>query len=316
MNTIQLVSVIVGILMILAAMSLFSDSGRTNRLLRNRVLATREVKASRSGIDDAMIGLQGPKGLLLTLASLLGYQPGLPPKYAASPQIVGPLSAIAGVVVFNLSGRLLPQLPALLLGIVFALLFARFLFGRKVKAYRNTLFKQIPDSMSLMLRAVRAGLPVVEAIRNVGRESMSPTQDEFARVAGETALGMPVEVAIRRLADRTNIQEYAFFSVIIGLHGQTGGNLSETLENMSDMVRRRLAMVAKARALSAEGRLSAIVMGALPVVVGFMTFFFNPEYLNEFVVNPRGPTLIGAFVVLLATGFFVSHLIIQKSMED
>jgi tight adherence protein B len=316
MNTIQLVSVFVGILMILAAMSLFSDSGGTNRLLRNRVLATREVKASQSGIDDAMIGLQGPKGPLLKLASLLGYQPSLPPKYAASPQIVGPMSAIAGVVVFNLSGRLLPQIPALLLGIIFSLLFARFLFGRKVKAYREILFKQIPDSMSLMLRAVRAGLPVVEAIRNVGRESMSPTQDEFARVAGETALGMPVEVAIRRLAERTNIQEYAFFSVIIGLHGQTGGNLSETLENMSDMVRRRLAMVAKGRALSAEGRLSAIVMGALPVAVGFLTFFFNPEYLNEFVVNPRGPTLIGAFVVLLATGFFVSHLIIQTSMED
>lgn len=316
MTSIQLVSIVVGILMILAAMSLLSDSGGSKRLLRDRVMATREVKARASDIDDAMLGIQGPQGPLLTLASLLGYQLGLPPKYAASPKIVGPISAIVGVLVFNLSGRILPNIPSLALGVVFSLLFARFLFRRKVKAYREVLFKQIPDSMSLMLRAVRAGLPVVEAIRNVGRESMSPTQDEFARVAGETALGMPVEVAIRRLAERTNIQEYAFFSVIIGLHGQTGGNLSETLENMSDMVRRRLAMVAKGRALSAEGRLSALVMGALPIVVGFLTFFFNPEYLNEFVVNPRGPTLIGAFVVLLGTGFFVSHIIIQKSMED
>lgn len=312
----QLAPVIIGLAMILAAIILFSDGGGAKRRLRDRVLATREIKARQSGIDDALFEVQGPLGPLLRLAALLGYQPGLPSKYAASPRIVGPMAMIAGVLVYNLSGRLLPQLPALALGIVFALFFARFLFVRKVKAYRAILFKQIPDSMSLMLRAVRAGLPVAEAIRNVGRESMSPTQDEFARVAGETALGMPIEVALRRLSDRTRIQEYAFFSVIIGLHGQTGGNLSETLENMSDMVRRRVAMVAKARALSAEGRLSAVVMGLLPVAVGLVTTIFNPDYLNEFRTNPSGPTLIGAFVVLLGTGFFVSHIIIQKSMED
>ena len=88
---------------------------------------------------------------------------------------------------------------------------ARFMFKRKSKAYTDQLFKQIPDAMSLMLRAVRAGLPVAEAIRSVGRESMSPTRDEFSRVAGEAALGSPIEVAMRRLADRTTIQEYAFF---------------------------------------------------------------------------------------------------------
>ncbi len=316
MTSIQIASVVVGILMVLASFSLFSDRGNGRKALRERVLATREIKARQSDTDDLMRGAQAPTGPLLKLAGLLGYQPGLPAKYAASPQIVVPLAAVAGILAFNLSGHLIPKAAALAVGAVFALFFARYLFARKVKAYRDMLFKQIPDSMSLMLRAVRAGLPVAEAVRNVGRESMSPTQDEFSRVAGETALGMPIEVAIRRLSERTQIQEYAFFSVIIGLHGQTGGNLSETLENMSDMVRRRVAMVAKGRALSAEGRLSALVMGALPVVVGILTCFLNPDYLGEFVTNPRGPMLIGAFVVLLATGFFVSHILIQKSMED
>ncbi len=316
MTSVQLASVMVGIAMILAAIMLLTDRGGANRRLRDRVLATREIKARAPEFDDALLEVRGPLGPLLRVAALLGYQPGLPPQYAASPRIVGPMAVIAGVVAFNLSGRVIPQLPALLLGIVFGLFFARFMFGRKVKAYTTILFKQIPDSMSLMLRAVRAGLPVAEAIRNVGRESMSPTREEFARVAGETALGMPIEVALRRLSERTRIQEYAFFSVIIGLHGQTGGNLSETLENMSDMVRRRVAMVAKGRALSAEGRLSAIVMGALPIAVGLLTTVFNPEYLNEFIVNPRGPILIVAFVVLLGMGFLVSHVLIQKSMED
>ena len=315
MTPIQIASVVVGILMIFAAVNLFSDKGG-KKLLRDRVLATREIKSRQSDDDVALLEAQSSKRPLLILAGMLGYQPGLPAKYAASPQIVGPLAAIGGVLVFHLSGKLLPQIAAFGIGVLFSLFFARFLFARKVKAYREILFKQIPDSMSLMLRAVRAGLPVVEAVRNVGKESLSPTQDEFSRVAGETALGIPIEVALRRMSERTQLQEYAFFAVIIGLHGQTGGNLSETLENMGDMVRRRVAMVAKGRALSAEGRLSALVMGALPIAVGVLTTFFNPDYLGEFLINPRGPMLIGVFVVMLASGFFVSHIIIQKSMED
>lgn len=315
MMSYPLIVTVFGLLMAAGAFLMVGGSGG-NRRLRERVLATRELKARDPGALDAAINVSTKRGPLLRLAALLGYQADLPPAYAASTKIVGPVAAILGVVVFNLSGRLLPPFPAVILGIVVAIIVARYLFRRKSKAYTGLLFKQIPDAMSLMLRAVRAGLPVAEAIRNVGRESLSPTQDEFARVAGETALGMPVELALRRLAVRTKIQEYAFFSVIIGLHAQTGGNLSETLENLADMVRRRVAMVAKGKALSAEGRLSAIVIAALPFVAGLLTFVFNPGYLREFIVNPNGPMLIGAFVVLLCGGLFVSHLLIQQSMED
>ncbi len=312
----DVVVAVVGLVMLACAFLLFTDGGSTKRKLNDRVLATREAKGQQSNEADALIAAEAKRGRLFRLASWLGYQADLPAGYAASPQIVGPLAAIVGVLAFNLSKRLIPLTPTLLLSVVVSLLVARYLFHRKSKAYNAILFRQIPDAMSLMLRAVRAGLPIAEAIRNVGRESMSPTQEEFARVAGETALGMPIEVALRRLADRTKIQEYAFFAVIIGLHAQTGGNLSETLENLADMVRRRVAMVAKGKALSAEGRLSAGVIAALPFIVGFMTFCFTPGYMGEFVTNPGGPMLIGAFVVLLCTGLFVSHLMIQRSMED
>ena len=312
----QFTLALVSLVMMLCAFLLFTDKGSTKRKLNERVLATREVRTQQPTAVDALLGAEAPRSLLLRLASVLGYQADLPAAYAASPAIVGPVAAIVGVVSLNLSSRILPSTPAMLISAAAALLFARFLFRRKSKAYTAILFRQIPDAMSLMLRAVRAGLPVAEAVRSVGRESMSPTREEFSQVAGETALGMPVEVAIRRLADRTTIQEYAFFAVIIGLHAQTGGNLSETLENLADMVRRRVAMAAKSKALSAEGRLSAGVIAALPFVVGLLTLIFNPGYLREFVDNPNGPTLIGVFVALLSTGLFVSHLLIQRSMED
>lgn len=305
-----------GLIMVVSAVMLFTDSGTSAKRLRERVQSTRDVRTQRLDGTDSLIFAPAKQTLLFRAASVLGYQSDLPPAYAASPRIVVPFATLLGVIVFNLGGRVIPPIAALAVGFGVAVIAARFLFLRKSKAYSALLFRQIPDSMSLMLRAVRAGLPVTEAIRNVGRESMSPTKEEFARVAGETALGSPIEMAMRRLADRTKIQEYAFFSVIIGLHAQTGGNLSETLENMADLVRRRVAMAAKGKALSAEGRLSAAVVGGLPFVVAGLTMVLNPGYIDEFVVNPQGPTLIVAFVALLGTGLFITHLLIQRSMED
>ena len=278
-------------------------------------MATRESK-SQLGLAESLIYVPVQQTLLLRVASFLGYEGNLPKAYAASPKVVVPFAVMIGFLVLRFSGRALPQSAALALGIVTAAAIARFLFKRKSRAYKAHLFKQIPDTMSLMLRAVRAGLPVAEAIRSVGRESMAPTRDEFARVAGEAALGSPIEIAMRGLADRTGLQEYAFFSVIIGLHAQTGGNLSETLENLADMVRRRVAMAARGKAMSAEGRLSAAVVGALPFVVGLLTTFMNPGYLNEFMTNPKGPMLIMVFVGLLVLGLGATHLLIQRSTED
>ena len=312
----QLILAAVSVFMVVGAFLLFTDGGSTSRKLNARVLATRELGNQQPEEIGTLISAENQKSVFLRLSTVLGYQSDLPAAYAASPKIVGPVAVILGVVAFNLSNRIISPVYSVLVGVIVSLCIARYLFKRKTKIYNAIMFRQIPDAMSLMLRAVRAGLPVAEAVRNVGRESMSPTQEEFARVAGETALGMPIDVAIRRMAERTQIQEYAFFAVIIGLHAQTGGNLSETLENLADMVRRRVAMAAKGKALSAEGRLSAGVVAALPFVVGLITLVFTPGYLMEFVTNPRGPTLIGVFVALLSIGMFVSHLLIQRSTQD
>ena len=317
MNAFTLTMVATSALLVVVGMLVFVESGSGQRRLLERVSATREIKTSQSGgPNDLLIGAPVKRSVLLRVAAWLGYQADLPPRYAASMRIVVPVACTAGIMVFAFGKSLLPPAAAALGAVVVTLFVARFQFRRRSKIYSALLFRQIPDTMSLMLRAVRAGLPVAEAVRSVSVESLSPTQEEFARAAGEAALGMPLEITLRRLSERTKIQEYAFFSVVIGLHAQTGGNLSETLENLADMVRRRVAMAGKAKALSAEGRLSAILVGALPFVVGIMTTFLTPDYMQEFVRNPKGPILIGAFAVLLSLGMFISNLMVKRSTED
>lgn len=305
-----------GLLLVVLMLMLVSGQGAEKRL-RDRIRALREIDVNPSAIAEAAL-LEQPdaKSLLLRFAAALGYRPDLPAPYAASLKVVIPIALAVAAGVFRLFRPVTSPLPAGVLALMAALGTATLLFKRKNGAYRKLLFRQIPDTMSLMLRAVRAGLPVAEAIRSISRESISPTREEFTRVAAETALGMPVELTLQRLFERTGIQEYAFFSVVIGLHGQTGGNLSETIENLADTVRRRVAMAAKAKALAAEGRLSAMVVGGLPFVVGVLISLTNPGYMAEFIDNPDGRLLVLAFAVLLSLGIFTSHWMTQRSTRD
>jgi tight adherence protein B len=197
-----------------------------------------------------------------------------------------------------------------------AALTARFLLRRKTVQYAALLFRQIPEVMALVLRAVRAGLPVAEALRSVGREMPSPTREEFSRISGEAVLGVPLETAMSHLYARTQIREYAFFAVTLGLNRQTGGNLAETLDILADTVRRRVAMAGKARALSSEARASAGILAALPFVVGLVITAINPGYMNEIFTDPRGSNLILAFVVLLTCGLLTIRWIIKRSSQD
>lgn len=304
------------LLLLAVGVGLLATGNRGDRRLRERILASRPADAVRTPAPTVLIDAAAIKtSRLQRTAALIGYRAEMPAPYAPSITLVAISACVAGAIafrVFSMFGLLLGGGMSLLI----ALGAAGFLFRRKNKAYTALLFRQLPDTISLILRGVCAGLPVAEAVRNVSREVMSPTREEFTRVAGETAVGLPLEIALQRLYLRTGIQEYAFFAVVIGLHAQTGGNLSETLENLADMVRRRVAMVAKAKALAADGRVSAVVVGVLPFAVGTLVAVVNPDYIAEFYTNPRGPILIAVLGVLLLTGVFSLQWMIQRSMQD
>ena len=305
------------LLLLGAGAILVLPSGGANKALRQRVLAAGSLDTAEPGANVLDIRVKAPteRTFLIRAAELLGYDRNLPPAYAPSLAYLVPPAALVALAAWRLVTSMNPPL-AILAATFAALVSTRFLLRRKSKKYATALFRQIPDALSLMLRAVRAGLPIAEALRSVSREIMSPTREEFARVAGEVTLGVPIEAALQHLYERTKLQEYAFFSVVIGLHGQTGGNLSETLENLADMVRRRVAMVAKAKALAADGQVSAIVVGGMPFAVGFVVWFLNPGYIEEFFTNPRGPMLVLTIVVLLSSGLFLIRWMIERSTQD
>ena len=137
--------------------------------------------------------------------------------------------------------------------------------------------------MALICRAVGAGIPLSEALRSVARMHRTPSREEFVRVVNEVAIGQPLEDALWKLHERVGLPEYAFFAVTIGLQAQTGGSLVETLQNLQDIVRKRVALSKRGKALAAEARMSAMILGALPFCLGAYSSRFMQAGLPRFL---------------------------------
>ncbi len=176
------------------------------------------------------------------------------------------------------------------------------------------LYRQFPDALAMIVRSVRVGIPVSEAIRVVGREAVEPTSGEFVRVGHELSIGVPLDRALRDLADRSGLPEYRFFATALALQSQTGGALGETLESLADTIRKRVAARARGRALAAEARASALVLTGLPVAVGALLFVINPGYMSLLVADPAGQRALGLAGSLLVVGTVTMRSMIRKSL--
>jgi tight adherence protein B len=306
------------LLALLLAVLAVAHSG-DGRLLAQRL---RAVAPKGSGEDLApvlpSIRLRNTDraGLRLRLLRALGHEPELSMPGAMPVPFVVFMAAVLGVIIFlGTAGRF--GLPiGLLCGLAAALGAARFVFGRQRARCADALFRQIPDALGLVVRAIRAGLPLAEALRSVGREMPSPTRDEFSRVAGEMAIGRPVEDALHALARRTGLKEYAFLAVTLGLQSQTGGSLAETLDNLADIVRKRVAMAKRAQALAAEANLQAYLLIALPFVAGLAMSVIQPLYIQAFTEDPRGQWLLVAGLFFMTLGMLTIRWLIRQASRD
>jgi tight adherence protein B len=172
----------------------------------------------------------------------------------------------------------------------------------------------MPDALAMIVRAVRVGIPIPEAIRTIGLEAEPPTSVEFAALSGEIAIGVTLEDGLRALARRTGLGEYSFFATAVAVQSQTGGGLTEVMENLADVIRRRVALQSRGLALSAEARSSAVVLAVMPVVTGGMLWFINPGYIDSLFNQPIGHTLLGVSALLLAIGVFTMRTIIRRTL--
>ena len=168
----------------------------------------------------------------------------------------------------------------------------------------------LPEAVDLMVRTVKSGLPVAEAITLAGRDMAPPAGDEFRRIADNMQIGRTLEEALGESAQRLSIPEFDFLVISLSLQRETGGNIAETLSNLSTMLRRRQQMKLKVRALSSEARASAWIVGLLPFGMFAVLFVVNQPYLMSLINDPRG-------LVLLAGGLGCQFIgvMVMRSMS-
>lgn len=198
-----------------------------------------------------------------------------------------------------------PPLVALLVGVLLGLALPHLAVSRKIKKRHKTFLKLFPDAIDLMVRGLRAGLPIGESFITVSKELPEPMGDTFANISQQTALGIPMEKALSDTATRLSITEFNFFVTSIILQRETGGNLGEILSNLAEMLRARHMMKLKIGALASEARASAYIVGSLPVVVMLILQLASPEYLLPLFNDYRGNMSLAAAIGSMGFGAFI-----------
>ena len=192
---------------------------------------------------------------------------------------------------------------------------SRGFFGWFDRRQRERLLAQFPDALAMIVRSVRVGIPVQEAIRTVAREApQSDRRGIQPRWSTTSSVGVSMEDAMNQLARRAGLPEYRFFATALSLQNQTGGALSETLENLADVIRKRAALKAKGHAMTSEAKATAAILAALPVIIGLVLWVLSPGYIACCSTTRLAVTCFGGAVVSLITGLLVIRTIIKKSL--
>lgn len=170
----------------------------------------------------------------------------------------------------------------------------------------NLLF---PEAVDLMVRALRAGLPVQEAIGNVARDIKDPVGGIFRRAQQEMQLGVPIEQALWRVAKTVQTDEFNFLIVALSIQRDTGGNLAETLANLSALLRARQQLRLKIKAFTSEARATMMIMAGLPFLVGGALFLISPKYIAPLFTTPSGQVVAALAACSMGLGIFIMNKI-------
>jgi tight adherence protein B len=183
---------------------------------------------------------------------------------------------------------------------------------RIIRSRRQKKFaEQLPEGLDIIVRGLRSGHPVSVAFSLVGRELQDPIGSEFGITIDEMTYGLDMTRALRNLADRVGIPDMSLLVTAVALQSSSGGNLGEVLSNLSRVLRDRFQLRRKVRALSAEGRFSAIGLAILPVLIGGLIFVQNPRYYSDVWDEPIFmPALYGLIVWSL-----IGNLIMRKMIN-
>lgn len=220
----------------------------------------------------------------------------------------------AGLSVFAALVALLydmPLLVALGIGFIGVLGAPRWVLRFLVKRRQTKFLEEFPNALDVMCRSIRSGLPLNEAVRLIASDGQEPVKTEFRRVVDSQQVGMSLPEAIERMTLTMPLPEVSFFGIVIAMQAQAGGNLSETLGNLSKVLRDRRKMKAKVSALSMEAKASAVIIGALPFIVAFLVYLTSPDYLMVLFTDQRGHLILGCSAVWMSIGIIIMRNMIN-----
>ena len=279
-------------------------AGVVQPLARPRTLAPVRI-ARRDTVERQGPARWGP--------ALFGFNPDALSRYRLSWWMVLLLSFALARLGAELVGGLLGSAKMLLLPVLWVVL-ARSYFGWCEAKLRKQLLSQMPDALGMIVRSVRVGIPVTQAIGAVAVETELPTSAEFSALHQQLLIGVPLEDGLVEMGRRTGVAEYRFFATAVSLQAQTGGGLSDVLENLADVIRRRVALQSRGYALSSEARTSALVLSVMPVLTGGVLWLIDRQYMSVLFDTPRGKSLMGAAALSLGAGVFAMRTIINRTL--
>lgn len=260
---------------------LLSSSPKIQELLESMRFA--------GGLDALLV----QSGLPWTVAYLLGMMA---------------LCALAGLAAASYLG--LGWIGCLLATTILAVL--PLIYVRRARSKRLTKFEgQLPEALDMMGRALRAGHAFPTAVKMVGEEMSAPLADEFRAAFDEVNFGISMQDALTSLAARVPVTDLRFFVIAVVIQRETGGNLAELLANISSIMRDRIKLFAQVRVLSAEGKMSAWILGLLPFGAALMIQITNPKFLEVLYTDPVGQKMIAGALTLMAIGVLFMRRIIN-----
>lgn len=215
---------------------------------------------------------------------------------------------LVSAVVYLLAGY--PELGAIPVAIFGGIMLPRKFLRFKANRRQKLFIKHFANAIDVLVRGIRSGLPVGECLSIIGRESPEPIGEEFRLMVEGQKLGMTLEELFRRGLERVPVSEYKFFAIVLQIQQQTGGNLAETLANLSRVLRERKKLRDKVKAMSAEAKASAMIIGALPIFVMIAVSVMTPGYLAPLFETDQGNNMLmgAAFWMLMGVGLMAKMI--------
>lgn len=309
-----------GVLVVLVLMAFAFAGPSADKASARRLIALRDRHSNSTGavVEAQMRRIQANRATRMDgLASRILPNPAQLQKRIAmtgkswTPAQYMMTSAGILVVIGLLTYLKLGSLPlGLALGAALGLGLPHFIINYLINKRINLFNKRFPDAIELLVRGLRSGLPISETIGLVGAEVPGPVGVEFRSVSDKIKIGRTMDAALQETADRLGTPEFQFFCITIQIQRETGGNLAETLSNLSGVLRSRAQMKLKIKAMSSESKASAYIIGSLPFIVFGLIYTINDNYMQQFFTNPKLITTgLGAMCWMGLGAFVMSRMI-------